>query len=85
MASGGGKRKIGHNAKRSVSMANYRNSGRMLTNKKRRIKKEADRQVQCKLARQWIANSLPYDGVLLAKDVKAVSRCVRQMNRATRY
>lgn len=57
MASGGGKRKIGHNAKRSVSMANYRNSGRMLTNKKRRIKKEAERQALCATLRTLYDNN----------------------------
>lgn len=52
MASGGGKRKIGHNKKRSVSMQNYVATGRLLTNKKRRIAKEAKRQAACKLIRK---------------------------------
>lgn len=68
MASGGGKRKIGHNKKRSISMQNYVATGRLLTNKKRRIAKEAKRQAACKAIRKMYPQR------------NDVSRAMRQIN-----
>lgn len=78
MASGGGKRKIGHNKKRSISMQSYVATGRLLTNKKRRVGVEEKRQALCGQAVKAFAQHCKLEFPFKMKDV---SRAVRMYKR----